>query len=78
MSYGRFVILLVLSLLIAPVQVASEDAPSAYPSAEDVEPLAVGTNVPSVDVRTVAGEAVNLAERVHESGALLVFYRGGW
>jgi hypothetical protein len=49
-----------------------------YPSAEDVEPLAPGSRVPSARVLTVEGDPVDLAERLSDSGALLVFYRGGW
>jgi hypothetical protein len=49
-----------------------------HASAEAVTPLAVGSAVPSVRVRTVGGEPVDLAEQVKEAGALLVFYRGGW
>lgn len=49
-----------------------------YPSAEAVQPLAPGSRVPSVRVLTVEGAPVDLAERSRDSGALLVFYRGGW
>jgi hypothetical protein len=49
-----------------------------YPTAEAVVPLAPGARVPSAAVRSVAGEPVDLADLVRESGALLVFYRGGW
>ena len=49
-----------------------------YAAAEQVQPLSPGDPVPSVTVETVRGEAVDLAERVREQGALLVFYRGGW
>lgn len=49
-----------------------------YPSPEAVEPLAAGQPVPSVQVETVGGDAIDLAEVVRNQGALLVFYRGGW
>ena len=74
----------VLHALIAAFAVGSAGAPAApaadrvFASAEDVEPLAAGAPVPEVTVRTVRGEPVDLAERVREQGALLVFYRGGW
>jgi len=55
-----------------------EDAGRVYPDAASVEPLAPGARVPSVTVRTVAGEPVDLAAAVRDRGALLVFYRGGW
>lgn len=49
-----------------------------YPSAEAVQPLEPGRSVPSVRVRAVDGTPVDLAEAIRDSGALLVFYRGGW
>ena len=49
-----------------------------HPSAEAVQPLAPGQTVPSVRVRTVDGAPVDLAEAIRGTGALLVFYRGGW
>ena len=57
---------------------AEADEPRAYPSAEATRPLAVGSQVPEVSLRSVAGEAVALRSLVAEHGALLVFYRGGW
>ncbi|MGI9592458.1 MAG: hypothetical protein ACR2P8_13890 [Myxococcota bacterium] len=47
-------------------------------AAEDVQPLAVGAAIPAMPVTSVRGEPVDLAARVRERGALLVFYRGGW
>jgi len=49
-----------------------------YPSADATRPLQPGAAVPSVDVRALDGSSVDLAKLVRTSGALLVFYRGGW
>ncbi len=49
-----------------------------YPSPEAVEPLKPGSEVPPVTVRTVGGDSVDLSKTVQHTGALLVFYRGGW
>jgi hypothetical protein len=62
-------------LLIAGLATATD---SVYPSAEAAQPLQLGASVPSVSVRTVDGSAVDLSKLVSNSGALLVFYRGGW
>lgn len=51
---------------------------TVHASPAEVQPLAPGTEIPSVQVETVRGEPIDLAERVREGGALLVFYRGGW
>ena len=62
-------------LLIAGLATAAD---SVYPSAEAAQPLQLGASVPSVSVRAVDGSAVDLSKLVSKSGALLVFYRGGW
>jgi len=49
-----------------------------YPTANAVEPLAVGAQVPRAPVTTVSGAPADLMKLVGERGALLVFYRGGW
>jgi len=49
-----------------------------YPTADAVEPLAVGAHVPRAPVKTLKGTDADLMEMVGDSGALLVFYRGGW
>ena len=56
----------------------AEPARRVYPNAESVEPLAVGAKVPGAALRSLDGHPVDLAKLVSESGALLVFYRGGW
>jgi peroxiredoxin len=53
-------------------------AGSVYPSAEAAQPVQTGAAVPSVSVRAVDGSTVDLSKLVSETGALLVFYRGGW
>ena len=62
-------------LLIAGLATAAD---SVFPSAESAQPLQPGTSVPSVSIRAVDGSAVDLSKLVSQSGALLVFYRGGW
>jgi hypothetical protein len=63
-------------LLLSSTLAAAADR--VYPDAEAVEPMKVGSPVPSVTVRTISGEPVNLAKITRDTGALLVFYRGGW
>jgi hypothetical protein len=62
-------------LLIAGLASAAN---SVYPNAEAAQPLQPGAAVPSVSVRAVDGSTVDLSRLVSKSGALLVFYRGGW
>jgi len=62
-------------LLIAGLAAAADPV---HPSAEAVQPLQPGASVPSVSVRAVDGSAVDLSKLFSKSGALLVFYRGGW
>jgi hypothetical protein len=62
-------------LLIAGLATAANPV---YPSAEAARPLQPGAPVPSVSVRALDGSTADVAKLVSETGALLVFYRGGW
>ena len=62
-------------LLIAGLATAGNPV---YPSAEAAQPLQPGASVPSVPVRAVDGSTADLSKLVSKTGALLVFYRGGW
>lgn len=72
---ARFALILALSF---GTYCAPAAEPGVHASADAVQPLLPGSSVPSAQVRSVSGEAVDLATRVAEQGALLVFYRGGW
>ena len=72
---SRVACLVGLALLALP---ALADEQPIHDSAEAVQPLQPGTRVPGAELRSVSGEAVDLAALVAERGALLVFYRGGW
>ena len=56
----------------------AEPGGQIHDDAESVEPLPIGAQVPSVQVRSIDGTSVDLARLTAEQGALLVFYRGGW
>jgi hypothetical protein len=62
-------------LLIAGLATAANPV---YPSAEAAQPLQPGASVPSVSVRAVDGSTADVSKLVSKTGALLVFYRGGW
>ena len=53
-------------------------AGDAYPDAASTRPLEPGSSLPSTGVTAIDGTKVDLAELTRESGALLIFYRGGW
>ncbi len=71
-----FVLLATAALIIAGPSFA--DSGRVYPNADSVEPLAVGQSVPTVIVRSIDNEPIQLAKLTSDRGALLVFYRGGW
>jgi hypothetical protein len=62
-------------LLIAGLATAADPV---YPSADAARPLQPGAAVPSVNIRALDGSSVDLSKLVRKTGALLVFYRGGW
>lgn len=53
-------------------------AADAYGSPAEVHPLLLGSEVPSVEVLTLEGAAVDLKSIVGERKAVVIFYRGGW
>jgi hypothetical protein len=63
------------SILAAPLLAAEDPIPA---SAEEIRPLLIGAAVPAVEVKTLDGSAVDLAEKVQEQPTVLIFYRGGW
>ena len=71
-------LLLILSALGVVTTSSPTQARDVFPDAASARPLQSGATVPSVEVKTLGGEAVDLAAITRESGALLVFYRGGW
>ena len=68
-----------LAALVAFALVGTAHAePRVAPDAESIRPIEAGSSVPSATVRTLDGEAIDLASLTADRGALLVFYRGGW
>lgn len=67
-------IALALALLAAPLLAQQGIAPSA----DQVDPLLIGAEIPDVTVRTLEGEPARLPELLRGQKSLLIFYRGGW
>lgn len=63
-----------MALLLLPV-ISMSQLPE---KAEDVTPLKRGEAIPSLDVKSIAGEAVPLGSLLKEKPTVLIFYRGGW
>lgn len=78
-AFARFFVVSVvcMSASLAPT-VRADDEPRVFPDAASVEPLAVGSPIPAVRIRTIDAEAIDLRKAIGDRGALLVFYRGGW
>jgi len=47
-------------------------------TADEVSPLLVGSEVPSVVLKSAEGEPVDLAEELSGESTVVIFYRGGW
>ena len=63
------------SLLIILSTLAWADVPNR---AEDTVPLETGNPVPSVELQTIDGAPVNLANLAGKMPSVIVFYRGSW
>jgi|GEM_PF-1173599 len=46
--------------------------------AEDVKPLKIGETIPSLNVKSIAGETIPISNLLKEKPTVLIFYRGGW
>ena len=47
-------------------------------SAETVQPLLIGANVPAIVIKQADGSPFDLNKSFAEKPTVLVFYRGGW
>jgi hypothetical protein len=49
-----------------------------YSSAETVQPLLIGAEIPGVGLRRSNGSPCELAELIKSKPSIIIFYRGGW
>lgn len=47
-------------------------------SAEEIQPLQVGTMIPGITLREIKGNEIALKSLISKKPTVLVFYRGGW
>jgi len=62
----------------AALALAEQKVGTVAPSAEEAKPLAVGAELPEVEVKSADGEVVKLREALAGQAAAIVFYRGHW
>ena len=74
LSFSVFVLLLVGGFLSARANTADQVAPSA----EDAEPIGVGTAAPDAGLRDLEGKEVTLHGIIAGKPTVLIFYRGSW
>jgi len=65
---------ILLTLFLSTVTFAQDYAMSA----DEVNPVLIGSTIPDVSVKNIDGEDVRLHDIVKEKPTILVFYRGGW
>jgi len=53
-------------------------AQSVPDSAEKVQPLLVGAQIPDVSFKNLDGSSFDLRKKASEKPVILIFYRGGW
>ena len=74
LSFSVFALLLVGGFLSARANTADQVAPSA----EDAEPIRVGTGAPDAGLRDLEGKEVTLHGIIAGKPTVLIFYRGSW
>lgn len=47
-------------------------------SANEVCPIKISEEVPSVNIETIDGKKIDIREVIKESKSIIIFYRGGW
>ena len=72
---NRFFLIILLFALIVSCTSNEETAPS---SAENINPLLIGQQIPDVILKNASGMDVDLHKLVSEQKSLILFYRGGW
>ena len=70
--------LLTLTLLSNLSLAHANSANQIAPSAEDAEPIAVGTGAPDAHLRDLDGKEVTLHAIIAGKSTVLIFYRGSW
>ena len=70
---------LVLLLSLAVTSPSASALEELLPSSADkVTPIAVGSKVPKITLRTLEGEDFKLSASIAKRRTVLIFYRGGW
>ena len=72
---NRFFLIILLFALIVSCTSNEETTPS---SAENINPLLIGQQIPDVILKNASGMDVDLHKLVSEQKSLILFYRGGW
>ncbi len=70
-------ITIILAFILLPL--ANLSAQGALPSsASEIQPILVGSNIPTVILTDVNNEPFDLMAAVKSKPTILVYYRGGW
>lgn len=76
MSYLSKASFFLFSFILIPLQFTW--AQDFAPSADEVTPLLIGSQIPDVSLKNIDGETVHLRKMVSQKPTILIFYRGGW
>lgn len=74
----RFAATLVSVCVLVAVTGLPARGAEVFSSPTEVQPLLIGTEVPSVNVLRLDGTPVNLRDVVGDKKTVVIFYRGGW
>ena len=71
----KTLVLLTISFALSSNNIVAQEY---APTAEDVQPLLIGAQIPDLSVKTVDGVEKNIQDLVSNQPAIFIFYRGGW
>lgn len=69
---------LVILFLIFSITMIGQNMKNAAKSADQICPVLIGEKIPSVSLKSIDNNEVDLLELVSQKPTVLIFYRGGW
>jgi peroxiredoxin len=67
-----------LSIITAKANTMDDQNKNAANNANEICPIKIGEEIPSVNLQTIEGKEINIRDLVIGKKSILIFYRGGW
>ena len=79
LSTVKLLVVVIMSYVFTSFVVEGQTSSNPVPdSAQEVQPLQIGSVLPAITLRTMSDAPFDLNKAISEKPTLLIFYRGGW